>query len=171
MGALSQRIWERCPNVHYTQGQLRNAVGLSKEAFRHWKRVLPGFPQGNSHGPSFSPGDVLAFAVLHRLTQTCGVRIGHLSTVSSRVFEVCNKTSWDVLANRVLVVDLGGQACSMAPKTGRIPGGSAVVVCPMEPLVAMLRDDFLGSSQLALRTAQGRAPECARQLATGRRRR
>ena len=157
--------------MHYTQGQLRNAVGLSKEAFRHWKRVLPGFPQGNSHGPSFSPGDVLAFAVLHRLTQTCGVRIGHLSTVSSRVFEVCNKTSWDVLANRVLVVDLGGQACSMAPKTGRIPGGSAVVVCPMEPLVAMLRDDFLGSSQLALRTAQGRAPECARQLATGRRRR
>ena len=46
----------------YTPGQLRDAIGLSKGAYRSWKRVLPALPAGKSHGPIFFPGDVLASA-------------------------------------------------------------------------------------------------------------
>ena len=45
--------------------------------------MLPAFPGGKSHGLSFSPGDVLASAVLHRLTQSCGVPTGQLKDVST----------------------------------------------------------------------------------------
>ena len=135
--------------MQYTPGQLRDAVGLSKEAFRHWKRVLPAFPSGRSHGPSFSPGDVLAAAVLRRLTQSCGVRIGHLTDVSNKIFAVCNETPLEALMERVLVVDLGSQRCVTLPKAERIPGDSVVVVCPMGPVVAMLRENLLRPTPLA----------------------
>ena len=78
--------------MRYTPGQLRDAVGLSKEAFRHWKRVLPGFPRAKSQGPVFSPGDVLALAVVRRLTDRCGIRVGQLRVVSRSIFDVCNET-------------------------------------------------------------------------------
>lgn len=142
-------LWDGCVRMHYTPGQLREAVGLSREAFRHWRQVLPGFARGSSHGPRFSPGDVLASAVLQCLTQSCGIRIGRLRTVSSGIFDVCNKTPWDVLADRTLVVDLGRQACSIVPSTDRMSGDSPVVVCPLEPVIAMLRDDLVQSSPVA----------------------
>lgn len=137
--------------MQYTPGQLRDAVGLSKEAFRHWKRVLPAFPDGKSHGPSFSPGDVLASAVLHQLTQSCGVRIGQLKGVSTKIFDVCNKTPWDTLADCVLVVDLATQGCSTVPKTDQFARNNAVVVCPMAPVIALLREHLLRPSPLAAR--------------------
>lgn len=147
--------------MQYTPGQLRDAVGLSKEAFRHWKRVLPAFPDGKSHGPSFSPGDVLACAVLHRLTQSCGVRIGQLKGVSTRIFAVCNETPWDMLADCVLVVDLANQECATVPKTDQFSRNNAVVVCPMAPVIAVLREHLLPPSSLAARRSEPESSERA----------
>lgn len=135
--------------MRYTPGQLREMVGLSKEAFRHWKRVLPGFPRGQGRGPSFSPGDILAFAVLRRMTAGCGVRVGQLRAVSGRIFAVCNETPWEVLAKRMVVVDLARQECAMLPQTGGVLGDSVVVVCPMAPVIAGLHAVLVGSSPLS----------------------
>ena len=131
--------------MRFTLGQLRETVGLSKEALRHWKRVLPGFPHGQSHAPSFSAGDVLAFAVLRCLTQSCGVQVGKLRAVSKSVFIVCNDTPWQELARRVIVVDLTKQECATTPLAGPELGDSAVLVCPMAPVIAMLREALFGT--------------------------
>lgn len=139
--------------MQYTPGQLRHTVGLSKEAFRHWRRVLPPFSSGRRHAPSFSPGDVLASAVLRRLTESCGMRIGHLTDVASKIFDICNHTSWDVLADRVLVLDLSQHECLTVAKSDRIPVNNAVVVCPLGPVIADLQDDFLRSSRSPVRKA------------------
>ena len=133
--------------MQYTPGQLRHAVGLSKEAFRHWKRILPVFSGRKEHAPRFSPGDVLAWAVLRRLTESCGVRIGHLREVSSKIFDICNHTSWDLLADRVLILDLPDHECLTVAKSDRVPTNNAVVVCPLGPVIAKLQDDFLRSSR------------------------
>lgn len=131
--------------MHYTPGQLRHTVGLSKEAFRHWKRVLPAFSGGRGHAPSFSPGDVLASAVLRRLTESCGVRIGHLTDVATRIFDICNQTSWDVLADRILVLDLSEHDCLIVANSDRIPVNNTVVVCPLGPVIKALQDKLLRS--------------------------
>ena len=137
--------------MHYTPGQLRDTVGLSKEAFRHWKRVLPAFSAGRGHAPSFSAGDVLAAAVLRRLTETCGVRIGHLTDVATRIFDICNQTSWDVLADRILVLDLSEHDCLIVTKSDDIPINNAVVVCPLGPLITALQDNLLRSPRSSAR--------------------
>ena len=148
--------------MRYTPGQLQEAAGLSKEAFRHWKRVLPGFARGATRGPSFSPGDVLASIVLQRLTRGCGVRIGDLRTVASTIFKVCNETPWDALADKVLIVDLARQDSSMVSNTDPMPGDRAVMVCPMNPIIGMLHDHLVRSSPVATEKARAHGAEISR---------
>lgn len=131
--------------MYYTPGQLRNTVGLSKEAFRHWKRVVPAFANGRGHAPSFSLGDVLASAVLRRLTDTVGVRIGHLSEVAPAIFQVCNTSTWEALQNKSLVIDLQERSC-VAVNDPTLPMGELVVVCALAPLTKTLECDLLNPS-------------------------
>ena len=134
-------------NVYYTPGQLRDTVGLSKEAFRHWKRVVPAFASGRGHAPIFSSGDVLASAILRRLTDTIGVRIGHLSEVAPTIFDVCNNSTLDELRNRNLVIDLQNSSCVLL--NDPIPSTSDLfVVCALTPLIETLEFDLLNSSAL-----------------------
>ena len=131
--------------MYYTPSQLRTTVGLSKEAFRHWKRVLPTFSAGRGHAPTFSAGDVLASAILRRLTESCGARIGHLTIVATRIFDICNQISWDVLADRILILDLSEHNCTILATADRIPLNNTVVVCPLGPVVRILQDSLLQS--------------------------
>lgn len=131
--------------MYYTPGQLRGTVGLSKEAFRHWKRVVPAFANGRGHAPSFSSGDVLASAILRQLTDIIGVRIGHLSEIAPAIFQVCNASSWDALQNKSLVINLQEHSC-VAVDDHSVPVGELVVVCALAPLVKTLNFDLLNSN-------------------------
>jgi hypothetical protein len=131
--------------VFYTPGQLRDSVGLSKEAFRHWKRIVPAFANGRGHAPSFSPGDILASAVLRRLTDAGGVRIGHLSNIAPAIFEVCNASSWDVLQRKCLVIDLQEGTC-IAANDSTLPTGDLVIVCALAPLIKAVRFDLVNGA-------------------------
>ena len=131
--------------LRYTPGQLREAAGLSKEALRHWRRVLPGFPSGNGHGPCFLPGDILASAIICRMTKGCGVSVGQLTEVSQKIFELCNETPWEMLAQHVLVVELGGEARVKVATHSRAVCDNAVLICPMAPIIKKLRNDLMHS--------------------------
>lgn len=128
--------------MYYTPGQLRGTVGLSKEAYRHWKRVVPAFANGKGHAPSFSPGDVLASAVLRKLTDTIGVRIGHLSEIAPAIFRVCNRSSWEELSGKYLLIDLQEHSCVAVNDPSRLDA-DLLVVCAMDPLIKSLRSDLL----------------------------
>ena len=134
--------------MYYTPGQLRDTVGLSKEAFRHWKRVVPAFANGKGHAPTFSPGDVLASAVLRKLTDTMGVRIGHLSEITPVIFRVCNRSSWEELIGKYLLIDLQEHSCVAANDPSR-PDADLLVVCAMSPLIKSLQSDLLSGQTSA----------------------
>lgn len=153
-------------NLFYTPGQLRDTVGLSKEAFRHWKRVVPAFANGRGHAPSFSPGDVLASAVLRRLTDTMGVRIGHLSDIAPAIFQVCNSSGWEGLRGKHFVIDLQQDSC-VALNDPRLQDADLIVVCALEPLIQSLQSDLLnGQANAPLRTTPPRQ-RSARSLKRG----
>lgn len=132
--------------MYYTPGQLRDTVGLSKEAFRHWKRIVPAFANGRGHAPSFSPGDVLASAVLRRLTDTGGVRIGHLAGIAPAIFQVCNASTWEALAEKCLVIDLQGRSCVVASDSALSVVGELIVVCALAPVIKALQFELLNST-------------------------
>lgn len=132
--------------MDYTPGQLRDLVGLSKETFRHWRRVLPALSTGRKHAPCFSAGDVLATIVLRRVTESCGARIGRLAGVASGVFDICNRTPWEVLAKRILVLDLSVNRCMIVAESQDIPVDDAVVICSLESRITALESRLLRSN-------------------------
>lgn len=131
--------------MRYTPGQLRDTVGLSKEAFRHWKRIVPAFANSRGHAPTFSSGDVLASAVLRRLTDLMGVRIGSLAEVTPQIFQICNASPWEELQKKSLFIDLLKCSC-VTVNDPEFPRGELVVVCALAPLIEALQLELLNSN-------------------------
>ena len=129
--------------MFYTPGQLRDTVGLSKEAFRHWKGIVPALSNGRGHAPCFTVGDVLASAVLRRLTESGGVRIGHLTDIAPAIFEACNAAPLEKLQNQILAIDLASHSCVTVSELTSISRNDLTVVCPLAPVVKALQQQLL----------------------------
>ena len=106
--------------------------------YRHWKRVLPPFLDRQGYVPSFSVGDLVAARVLRCLTETFGVRAGHLSRLSVDIVRLCNETTWAKLANGDLVIDPEGETCHLAKHNGPSVRSKPIILCPMAVLMAEL---------------------------------
>jgi hypothetical protein len=125
--------------VQFSQGQLRETLGISVETFRHWKRVLPPFAERERYTPRYSIGDLLAAGILHRLTDQCGVRVGSLTEISTSMLDICNSNSWTVLKGKTLVVDVRKRACRIQDSAHEVLSEGVVIVCPLRPIIAAVR--------------------------------
>ncbi|MGC4152286.1 MAG: hypothetical protein QM628_04325 [Propionicimonas sp.] len=124
--------------MQFTAGQLRETVGVSVEMYRHWKRVLPPFLDRQSYVPTFTIGDLVAARVLRCLTETFGVRAGHLGRLSVDIVRLCNETPWAELANCDLLIDPEGATCHLARHGGPSVRAKPIILCPMAHLMTEL---------------------------------
>jgi hypothetical protein len=131
--------------VQFTPAQLRETVGISVETFRHWKRVLPPFASRQRYIPSFTIGDLLAARILRRLTEDCGIRVGHLTTVSNEIVRVCNTAAWAWLEDKTLVIDLVKGTCRISKGNDEGATADIIIRCAMNPIMRELRDALLRS--------------------------
>jgi hypothetical protein len=138
--------------LQFTPGQLRDTVGLSVETYRHWKRVLPPFITCKGPSPCFSIGDLLAASILRRLTDSCGVRVGHLTEISKDIVRHCNTASWAALENKVLVIDFLNNTCRIVKEQALARTIDVVVLCPLKPIMDELREALLRSQRTADQT-------------------
>lgn len=122
--------------MQFNQMQIRDTIGISVETFRHWKRVLPPF----SKRKKYTLGDLLAAGILHRLTDHCGVRAGHLPEISKAIVEVCNAGPWTSLQNKTLVIDFQKKTCALVKSARAFAFQDIVVVCPLEGIVAQIQE-------------------------------
>ncbi|MCS3585632.1 hypothetical protein [Bradyrhizobium elkanii] len=128
--------------MQFTAGQLRETVGISVETYRHWKRVLPPFSDRQGYVAAFSVGDIVAARVLRCLTETFGIRTGHLSSLSVDLVRLCNGVPWAKLADRDVVIDPVGQTCHLARHGGESARAKPIIICPMSPLMIELGSEL-----------------------------
>jgi hypothetical protein len=124
--------------MQLTQSQVRETTGISVETFRHWKRVLPPF----SERRRYSSGDLLAAGVLHRLTDSCGVRAGHLPEISKSIVEICNANAWASLQSKSLVIDVQRGTCALVKSARALPLQEIVIVCPLGSVIAHIQEEL-----------------------------
>ena len=129
--------------VQYTQAQMRETVGLSLETYRHWRRVLPPLATKGGRAACFSVGDLMAASILHRLTETAGVRVGHLSDISTAIFNICNTSPWAALVSKMLFVDVEQRTCSLERALKSHQDANLILSCRLDPVLAQLRDGLL----------------------------
>ncbi|MBN9051039.1 MAG: hypothetical protein J0H78_16410 [Rhizobiales bacterium] len=130
--------------MQFTPGQLRETVGISVETYRHWKRVLPPFADRQGYVAGFSIGDLVAARVLRCLTETFGVRAGHLSELSVAIVRLCNASPWAKLIDRDVVIAPEAQTCRMVGHGTESVRDKPIIICPMSPLMMELGSALKG---------------------------
>ncbi len=140
--------------VLYTPGQLRSAILIAPETYRHWKKALAPLRRGRGHSPCFSSGDLVAVSVVQALATNMAIRVGALAPIAETLFTLCNLSPWPALERAKLVIDVagdGGANDGVAPGPVRdaLAGAGVTVngLCVLheEPdLVATFQRDVIG---------------------------
>jgi hypothetical protein len=126
--------------MQFTQGQLREVLGISVETFRHWKRLFPPFAERRPYKSGYSIGDLLAAGILHRLTDRCGVRAGHLAKISKTIVEICNANTWAVLEEQALQIDIQCNRCRLARRPQDDYTSDVTIVCPFRAVMSVIQE-------------------------------
>jgi len=129
--------------VNFTPGQLRDAVGIGPETYRHWKKALAPLRREAGHSPCFTAGDLLATVIVKTLVTGYGMRVSALSALAEGVFGECNSRSWPMLERSLIVLDIAsGRVSIQSESSGLALDGPAMVV-PLSTLIESLRRTLL----------------------------
>lgn len=131
--------------MRYTQGQVRDLVDLSVDAFRTWRDHLPALAAHKGHGPTFTSGDVVVLAIITELVRDYGVRVGLLTDRLNQLFEACHGKSWVALEHCVVLVS--PDAVRLVDESSpRIAGdGTTRLLIPCSPIIERLRAKLVSS--------------------------
>ena len=132
--------------VLYTPGQLRNAVAIPQETYRHWKKALAPFARGRGHSPCFSSGDMVAAAVIRLLAIDLSVRVSGLAPIASALFELCNASPWPVLERTKILISLNEPSVRLVAELGDALSDHPLVIVPLRAVVAQLREQLLAAT-------------------------
>lgn len=126
--------------IRYTPAQLRDALGLSKETFRYWKRELPALANGRDQRPRFGPGDLLATAIVRKLTDTADLPVSRLAPAAADLFAVCRTRAWPQLERMSVVLLLETDEVRLLPSEADFPIPGLALVLPLRSIIATLRE-------------------------------
>ncbi|MBX9795434.1 hypothetical protein [Sphingomonas sp.] len=124
--------------MRYTQSQIRELLSISVDAFRTWRDAIPALALHKGHAPSFTPGDVVAMAIVTELVRDFGVRVGAVGDRFDQLFKECGEKSWLSLENCVALIEADNFRLVDASLARRAPDASTLCV-PCAPIIARLR--------------------------------
>jgi hypothetical protein len=125
--------------MQLTLGQVRTALSLSQDTYRHWKSVLVPLSVRKGHKPCFSHGDLLALAIIKTLTDEVGIPVGNLEAVAKALFDQCSQESWARFERLVLFVQPTSHTVSFINLSALPQSPAAAIILPCAPIVAALR--------------------------------
>lgn len=143
---VNDKIVGNFVTVLYTPGQLRSAVSIAPETYRHWKKALGPMQCARGHSPCFRSGDLVALSVVRLLTLDMGVRVGALAPISEALFDLCNRSPWPVLERAKLIIDLPNAAILLRAEFAETPSGSPTITIPLASVISQLREQLLAAS-------------------------
>ena len=129
--------------MKFTPGQVRETLQLSPATFRHWKTALPPLNGRNGYTPCFTPGDLLAMAVVKTLTEDVGIRVGNLHGIAGELFARCSRASWAGLERSVLVIEPLRSRVNSVPETQLPLANGLAILLPLRPIIKALQDRLL----------------------------
>lgn len=129
----------------YTLQFAMNVTGLTSQAMRHWRSVLPPLKGRSAHQPCFSAGDLLTLKVLQAWVHGTGGRIGQLEATVARLFSLCAEESWSRIEQSMIAYDLESQAWELVPANASIRWASGAVLLPIGRLAHELSDQLIGN--------------------------
>ena len=123
--------------MRYTPAQIKEALEITEETLRHWRKILSPLQNKRGHSPCFSPGDLLALQVIARF-HALGVNVSQLKPHAEKLFQACSQVAWFGLEDKVVVYD--GQYLEMVVADAEGHWSQEVrIAAPLGPLIQQLR--------------------------------
>jgi hypothetical protein len=129
--------------MHYTPRQLRDAVGITAETYRHWRKALPPLSKACGHGAIFTPGDLVATTVVRMMCSDLDVRVRALSAVANGLFEICRATPWPTLERGYLHLEIQGSVVEFSIDEYQSAANGIVITVPMRPIINHLQGHLM----------------------------
>lgn len=124
--------------MRYTQGQVRDLLDIPVETFRTWRKTLPALGRHRGHGPTLTPGDIVALAVIAGLVRDYGIKIGTVAARLNEVVEACHGLSWLSLEDQCVLIGTESATLSAIQRLTADLAQTKLVV-PCRPIIARLR--------------------------------
>lgn len=125
--------------MRYTQSQIRELLSISVDALRTWRDAIPALAAHKGHAPSFTPGDVVAMAIVAELVRDFGVRVGSVGGRFDQLFRECRGKSWVSLETCVALIE-ADRARLVSASTPTRPSPDTSTLCvPCGPIVSRLQ--------------------------------
>jgi len=125
--------------MRYTQSQIRELLSISVDAFRTWRDAIPALALHKGHAPNFTPGDIVAMAIIAELVRDFGMRVGTVGDRFDQLFKECRGRSWLSLENCVALID--AENCRLVDVNlvrQHAPDASSFYI-PCAPIITRLR--------------------------------
>jgi hypothetical protein len=126
--------------MKFVLAQIREALPITQDTYRHWKSTLAPLSNRNAHTRCFSASDFLALAIVKSMTDDLGVRVGALGPFASDLFDLCGRSSWASLERSTLIFELAARRVDLAPETQAQLLDQLAIIVPCRPIVIRLRE-------------------------------
>lgn len=125
--------------MRYTQSQVRDLLSISVDALRTWREAIPALAAHKGHAPSFTPGDVVALAILAQIIRDFGIRIGAVGSRFDQLFSECRGKSWLSLETCVALIEADKIRLVDAGAPPRPTPDASTLRVPCAPIISHLR--------------------------------
>lgn len=139
--------------MRYTQGQIRELLSIPVETFRAWRSALPTLGRHRGHGPTFTPGDLVAVAIVSELVQVFGLRIGAVASRLNPPLAACHGLSWPALEECWLVLEAEGGRLVEADGVALRHDGKPSFIIGCAAIIERLRDRLAEAELEAVQTS------------------
>jgi hypothetical protein len=124
--------------MRYTQAQVRDLLDIPVETFRTWRETLPALGRHRGHGPTLTPGDIVALAVVAEIVRDYGIKIGTVAARLNEVVETCHGLSWLSLEDQCVLIGTESAKLTAIQRLTTDLAQTKLVV-PCRPIIARLR--------------------------------
>lgn len=139
------------PNtIQYTGEQARSFAGVSPEAWRHWRKVVPSLSAKSGKKARFSAGELIALAIVAAAVGPLNVRVSGFAKRWDELFALCAQQRPGNLRSTFVIVTTEKVELVEARQLGC---DKPVIVIPCEPIV-----DRLWTAAFSGITDQAQAP-------------
>lgn len=125
--------------MRYTQSQVRGLISISVDDFKTWRKLIPTLASHKGHSPTFTPGDVVALAILAELVRDFGIRVGTVAAQFDRLFLDCHGRSWLSLESYVVLLKADEIQLAVATSLHHGLSEQTTIAIPCAPIVGRLQ--------------------------------
>jgi hypothetical protein len=101
--------------------------------------------QYKGHGPIFSPGDVVALALVSDLVHVFGIRVNTIASRLGTLFDECHRRSWIALEGCAALITDESARLVQADDLPRAPEDGTALLIRLQPIVARLRVNLIAA--------------------------